>query len=82
MAFKNALIFMQSYLQIDINKQKREVSLANGKRSQQVCPKAPLLVLYFLTFSSLTSFFLLKLLFYATMQMTIICILRTKTLIL
>ena len=39
-------------------------------------------LLYFSTFSSTTSFFLLKLLHYATMQMTILYILRTKTLIL
>ena len=77
---KNALTFIQSYF---TNRyQRTKVSLANGRGSQQVCPTVPFLVLYFSTFSSTTSFFLLKLLHYATMQMTILCILRTKTLIL
>ena len=40
--------------------------------------KAPFLVLYFSTFSSAISFFLLKLLHYASMKMTILCILWTK----
>ena len=58
------------------------IVLFSSKRSEQVCPKAPFSILYFSTFSSTTSFFLLKLLHYATMQVTILCILRTKTLIL
>ena len=79
---KNALTFIQTILQIDINEQKWEISLTNGKRYQQVYPKAPFLALYFSTFSSTISFFLLKLLHYVTMQKTILRILRTKTLML
>ena len=79
---KNALTFIQTILQIDINEQKWEISLTNGKRYQQVYPKAPFLALYFSTFSSTISFFLLKLLHYATMQKTTLRILRTKTLML
>ena len=67
---KNALTFIQSYF--TNRQQKWEISLANGKGSQQVYPKVPFLVLYFSTFSSTTSFFLLKLLHHATMQMTIL----------
>ena len=78
---KNALT-SKAILEIDIDKQKWEISLANGKGSQQVCSKAPFSVLYFSTFSSMTSFILLKLLHYAPMQMTILSILRIKTLIL
>ena len=59
---KITIISSKAILQIDINEQKWEASLANGKRSQQVCPMAPFLLLYFSTFSSTTSLFLLKLL--------------------
>ena len=71
----------KAILQIDINKKKWEISLANGKRSQEACPKAPFLVLCFSTFSSRTSPFLLNLLHYATMRITMLHILRTKILI-
>ena len=71
----------KAILQIDINEKKWEISLANGKRSQGACPKAPFLVLYFSTFSSMTSTFLLKLLHYVTMCIIILRILRTKILI-
>ena len=71
----------KAILQIDINEKKWEISLANGKRSQRACPKAPFLVLYFSTFSSMTSIFLLKLLHYVTMCKIILRILCTKILI-
>ena len=71
---KYASTLSQTYSK-DKNKQKLEISLANDKRSSQACPKVPFFVLYFSAFSSTTSFFLLKLLHYATILMTIICIL-------
>ena len=71
----------KAILQIDINVKKWGISLANGKRSQGACHKAPFLVLHFLTFSSTTSTILLKLLHYATMCIIILLILRKKILI-
>ena len=81
-SIKMPSISSKTILQIDINQQKWEIRLANGKRSQQTCPKDSFLVLYFSIFSSTRSSFLLKLLHYTAMQMTIVCILRTKILIL
>ena len=74
---KYALTLSQTYSK-DKNKQKLEISLANDKRSSQACLKVPFLALYFSAFSSTISFFLLKLLHYATILMTIICILWIK----
>ena len=81
-SIKGPQLLSKAILPIDINEQKWDISLPNDKRSKQVCPKAPFLVLDFSTFPSTTPFFLLKLLHYAAMQKTILCVLRTKTLIL
>ena len=74
----------KAILQIDINEQKWEISLANGKGSQQMCPKVPFFVYYFSTFSSTTFFFFIEttiLCNYAD-DKTVLCILQIKILIL
>ena len=67
-SIKAPSLLTKAILKIEINEQKWEISLANGIRSQQVCPKAPFLVLYFSILST-TSFFLLKILHHGTMQL-------------
>ena len=77
----NALTFLQSNFSNRHQRTKVGDKFSKQQKYQQACLKALSLSHYFSTFLLTISFFLLKLLHFATMQMTILCILQTKTLI-
>ena len=70
----NVLFPSKTIFLIDTKKQKQVISFTNDKNSKQTCLKALSLAPYFSIFLLVIPFFLLKILYLATMQILILCI--------